>query len=54
MVKVALGDKEGTLLDICLLEVLLLKCLIIKPPPGLVLARGVFLLAFARTRVVVT
>ena len=52
MVEVAQGGEEGTLFDLSLLEVLL-EHLLIKPSPGLVLARGVLLLALAPTRVVV-
>jgi hypothetical protein len=50
---VAEGGEEGTLLDLCLLKVLLLECLLIEPSFGLVLARGVLPLALALTRVVV-
>jgi hypothetical protein len=53
VVEVTQGGKEGELLDLRLLEVLLFECLLIKPPPGLVLARGVLLLALAPTRVIV-
>ena len=41
------------LLEICLLEVLLLECLFIEPPLGLVLSRGVLVLALVPTRLVV-
>jgi hypothetical protein len=40
-------------LDLCLLKVLLLQRLLIKPPHGLVLARGVLSLVLAPARVVV-
>jgi hypothetical protein len=51
MVEVAEGGKEGTLLDRCLLKVLLLERLLVESSVGLVLARGV--LALAPTRVMV-
>jgi hypothetical protein len=53
VVEVAQGGKEGTLLDLCLLEVLLIECLLVEPPPRLVLARGVLSLALTPTRMVV-
>jgi hypothetical protein len=52
MVEVAKGGEECTLLDLCLLKVLLLECLLAKSSLGLVLAEGV--LALAPTRVMVT
>jgi hypothetical protein len=48
MVEVIEGGKEGTHLDLALLEILL-----VKPPLGLVLAGGVVVLVLALTRVVV-
>jgi hypothetical protein len=45
VVEVAQGGEEGTLLDLRFLEVLLLERLPVEPPPGLVLVRGVLLLA---------
>jgi hypothetical protein len=50
--EVAQGGEEGALIDLRLLEVLILERLLIEPPPGLMLARGVLLLALALTRVV--
>jgi hypothetical protein len=52
MVEVAEGGEEGTLLDLCLLKVLLLERLLIESSLGLVLAGGV--LALVSTRVMVT
>jgi hypothetical protein len=54
MVKVTEGGEEDTLLHLCLLEVLLLKHLLVKPPVGHVLARGLLVLALAPTRLVGT
>jgi hypothetical protein len=51
VVKVAEGGEEGTLLDLCLLKVLLLERLLVESSLGLVLAGGV--LALASTRVMV-
>jgi hypothetical protein len=51
MVEVAEGGEEGTLLDLCLLKVLLLECLLVESSLGLVLAGGA--LALALTRVMV-
>jgi hypothetical protein len=53
VVKVAKGGEEGTLLQLGLLEVLLLECLLVEPPLGLVLVGGVLALSLASTRVVV-
>jgi hypothetical protein len=53
MVEVTKGGEEATLLDLCLLEVLLLNHLIVESSLGLVLAGGVLPLALAPTRVVV-
>jgi hypothetical protein len=53
MVEVAKGGKEGTLLDLCLLEVLLLERLLVESSLGIVLVKGVLLLALAPTRLVV-
>jgi hypothetical protein len=53
MVEVVEGGKEGTLLDLDLLEVLLLERLLVESSHGLLLARGVLSLALAPTRVVV-
>jgi hypothetical protein len=41
MVEVADGGREGMFLHLSLVEVLLLECLLIEPPLGLVLARGI-------------
>jgi hypothetical protein len=54
VVEVAEGGEEGTLLDLCLLEVLLLECLLFKSSLGLVVAEGVLLFALASTKVMVT
>jgi hypothetical protein len=48
MVEFAEGGKEGTLLDLGLLKVLLLECLLIESSLGLVLVGGVLTLALAR------
>jgi hypothetical protein len=53
VVEVTQGGEEGALLDLCLLEILLLERLLVKPPTRLVLASGVLSLALAPTRVVV-
>jgi hypothetical protein len=53
VIEVAEGGKEGTLLDLGLLEVLLLERLLVESSLGLVLARGVLSLAHASTKVVV-
>ena len=53
MVKVAEGGKEGTLLKLCLMEVLLLEHLV-KFPLDLCLLEVCTLLALALIRVVVT
>jgi hypothetical protein len=53
MVEVAEGGEEGTLLDLCLLKVLLLERLLIESSLGLVLAGGVLPPALPPTRVVV-
>jgi hypothetical protein len=54
VVEIAEGGKESTLLDLCLLVVLLLERLLVESSLGRVLARGVLPLAIASTRVVVT
>jgi hypothetical protein len=54
MIEVAKESEEGTLLDLCLLVVLLLECLLVVAPHEFVLAREVLVLALAPTRVVVT
>jgi hypothetical protein len=54
VVEVAKGGEEGTLLDLCLLEALLLERLLVESSLGLILVRGVLPLALAPTRVVVT
>jgi hypothetical protein len=51
VVEVTEGGKEDTLLDLCLLKVLLLERLLVESSLGLVLAVGV--LALAPTRVMV-
>jgi hypothetical protein len=51
VVEVAEADEEGTLLDLCLLKVLLLERLLVESSLGLVLSRGV--LALAPTKVMV-
>jgi cell division protein FtsL len=43
VVEVTEGGEEGTLLDLCLLEVLLLERLLVKSSLGLVLFVGVLL-----------
>jgi hypothetical protein len=48
VVEVAEGGVEGTLLNLCLLEILLLQHLLVKPPLVLVLAGGVLVLALAQ------
>jgi hypothetical protein len=48
------GGKEGVLLDLGLMKVCLLESLLVKRPLGLVFTGGVFLLALASTRVMVT
>ena len=48
MVEVAKGGEEGTLLDLNLLEVLLLERLLVGSALGLVLVRGVLMLALTR------
>jgi hypothetical protein len=53
VIEVAEGGKEGTLLDLCLLEVLLLKRILVESSLGLGLAGVVLPLALASTRVVV-
>jgi hypothetical protein len=51
VVEVTEGGEEGTLLDLCLLKVLLLECLLVASSLELVLAGGV--LALAPTKVMV-
>jgi hypothetical protein len=51
VVEVAEGGEEGTLLDLCLLKVLLLERLLVESSLGLVLVGGV--LALVPTRVMV-
>jgi hypothetical protein len=54
MVKVTVGDKDGALLELGLVEVLLLKRLLVKPPLKLVFVRSVLSLALTPNGVVVT
>jgi hypothetical protein len=51
MVDVAEGGEEDTLLDLCMLKVLLLERLLIESSLGLVLPRGVLSLALTRVMV---
>jgi uncharacterized membrane protein YqaE (UPF0057 family) len=53
MVEVADGGREGMFLHLSLVEVLLPECLLIEPPLGLVLTRGVLTRALALNVVVV-
>jgi hypothetical protein len=53
VVEVAKGVKEGTLLDLGLVEVLLLERLLVKHPLRLALVKGVLLLGLTPTYVVV-
>jgi hypothetical protein len=53
MVEVAEGVKQGVLLDLGLVEILLLEHLLVEPSLGLVLVGGVITLALAPTKVVV-
>lgn len=49
-----MGDKDGALLELGLVEVLLLKRLLVKPPLKLVFVRSVLSLALTPNGVVVT
>jgi hypothetical protein len=54
MIEVTQGGKEGTFLDLHLLEVLLLERLLVKPPLGHVLVKDVIPIALVPTKVMVT
>jgi hypothetical protein len=51
VIEVAQGGEESTLLDLFLLELLLLERLLVRPPLGLMLAKGMLPLALVPTRV---
>jgi hypothetical protein len=53
VVEVAEGGKEGTLLNLGYLKVLLLECLLVESSHGLMLTEGVLPLALRPTRHVV-
>lgn len=48
MVEVAMRGEEGMFLDLGLMEVVLLECHFMEPPPRLVLIGGVLLLSLTR------